>query len=60
MGNRFDAKDALAFAVDLERQLATAQLEDRQTQVSRPRLAIRPTALVVGDISDDACIRGSF
>jgi len=29
MGNGFDAKNAFAFAVDLERQLATAQLEDR-------------------------------
>src|SRR5215470_8573826 len=30
MGNGFDAKDAFAFGIDLERQLATAQLEDRQ------------------------------
>ena len=30
VGNCFDAKDAFAFAVDLERQLAAAQLEDRQ------------------------------
>ena len=30
VGNGFDAKDAFAFAVDLERQLAAAQLEDRQ------------------------------
>src|ERR1700739_4205399 len=30
MSNGFDAKDAFAFGVDLERQLATAQLEDRQ------------------------------
>src|ERR1700741_3308689 len=30
MGNRFDAKDAFAFGIDLEGQLATVQLEDRQ------------------------------
>ena len=30
MGNRFDAKDAFAFGIDLERQLAVVQLEDRQ------------------------------
>src|SRR5690242_5349039 len=30
MGNRFDAKHAFAFAIDLQSQLATVQLEDRQ------------------------------
>src|SRR5690242_13376604 len=30
MGNRFDAKHAFAFAIDLQGQLATVQLEDRQ------------------------------
>jgi hypothetical protein len=30
MGNRFDAKDAFAFGIDLERQLAAVQLEDCQ------------------------------
>jgi hypothetical protein len=30
MGNRFDAKDAFAFGIDLEGQLAAVQLEDRQ------------------------------
>src|ERR1700740_3830735 len=30
MGNRFDAKDAFAFGIDLEGQLATVQLEDPQ------------------------------
>jgi hypothetical protein len=30
MGNRFDAKDAFAFGIDLQVQLATVQLEDRQ------------------------------
>src|SRR5215467_14780040 len=30
MGNGFDAKNAFAFGIDLERQLAAAQLEDRQ------------------------------
>src|SRR6202045_1923756 len=30
MGNRFDAKHTFAFGIDLERQLATVQLEDRQ------------------------------
>jgi len=30
MSNRFDAKHALAFGIDLERQLAAVQLEDRQ------------------------------
>jgi hypothetical protein len=30
MGNRFDAKHALAFGMDLQGQLATVQLEDRQ------------------------------
>jgi hypothetical protein len=30
MGNRFDAKHAFAFSIDLEGQLAAMQLEDRQ------------------------------
>jgi hypothetical protein len=30
MGNRFDAKHAFAFAIDLQSQFATVQLEDRQ------------------------------
>src|SRR5499426_2837251 len=30
MGNRFDAKDAFAFGIDLQGQLAAVQLEDRQ------------------------------
>src|ERR1700731_4336837 len=30
MGNRFDAKHAFAFGIDLEGQLAAVQLEDRQ------------------------------
>ena len=30
MGNCFDPKDAFAFGIDLEGQLATVQLEDRQ------------------------------
>src|SRR5215471_8038079 len=30
MGNGFDAKDAFAFGIDLQRQLATVQLEDGQ------------------------------
>src|ERR1700747_1062467 len=30
MGNRFDAKDAFAFSIDLEGQVAAVQLEDRQ------------------------------
>jgi hypothetical protein len=30
MGNHLDTKDAFAFGIDLERQLATVQLEDRQ------------------------------
>src|SRR6266446_2336012 len=30
MGNRFDAKHAFAFGIDLQGQLATVQLEDRQ------------------------------
>src|SRR5438045_7648428 len=30
VGNRLDAKDAFAFGVDLQGQLATVQLEDRQ------------------------------
>ena len=30
MSNRLDAKDAFAFGIDLEGQLAAVQLEDRQ------------------------------
>src|SRR5438132_14386370 len=30
MGNRLDAKDAFAFGIDLQGQLAAVQLEDRQ------------------------------
>src|SRR5262245_64530187 len=30
MGDRFDAKDAFAFGIDLQSQLAAVQLEDRQ------------------------------
>jgi hypothetical protein len=30
MGNSLDTKHAFAFGIDLERQLATVQLEDRQ------------------------------
>jgi CHASE2 domain-containing sensor protein len=33
MGNRFDAKHAFAFGIDLEGQLAAVQLEDRQIMV---------------------------
>jgi hypothetical protein len=30
MSNRLDAKDAFAFSIDLQSQLAAVQLEDRQ------------------------------
>ena len=34
MGNGLDTKHAFAFGIDLERQLATVQLEDRQISSS--------------------------
>jgi hypothetical protein len=60
MGNRLDAKDTFAFAIDLQGQLAAVQLEDRQIigQVSRRSLPTRPIAWF-GDISVGDGIPGS-
>jgi hypothetical protein len=61
MGNRFDAKDAFAFGIDLERQLAAVQLEDCQIirgSLDRDFPFGRPPC--AGDILAAACIRGWF
>ena len=45
MGNRFDAKHAFAFGIDLQGQLATVQLEDRQ--IIRRRFGAKPDKKIV-------------
>ena len=60
--HRFQAKLRVAFGINLQRQLAAVQLEDRQIirRFLAPRLPIRRTSLSAGDTSDGACTPGSF